>query len=114
MPYSAEERERVIRNSYEFYNITNETIQERVEEFISTFPWSEDHSNIVFVYIRTLTDYKVLSELEGTNDIRLRNSLVSSIDKLHKQLFSYKDTPEAGKGTGDEEVNELFGRRRTG
>ena len=106
MAYRSEERERIIRVSYEFYNITDETMQERVTLFLEENPWAKPHANIVFVYIRTLTDYKVLSELGDNNDIRLRNSLVNSIDKLHKQLFSYREVRE-NPVEADEE-DELF------
>ena len=110
MAYSKEERERILRNAYEFYNVTNETLKQKVEAFIEEHPWSAEHANLLFVYIRTLTDYKVLSELNTSNDIRLRNSLVSSIDRLHKQVFSYKDA-DLGKNNDDNEMDELFNHR---
>ena len=110
MAYSKEERERILRNAYEFYNITNDTLKEKVESFIEEHPWSAEHANLVFVYIRTLTDYKVLCELNTSNDIRLRNSLVSSIDRLHKQVFSYKDA-DSNKKDDDNDMDELFQKR---
>lgn len=106
MPYSKQERERVIKAGYEFYDIRSEELQLRVDRFLEENPWAAPHSNLVFVYIRTLTDYKVISELDGINDIRLRNSLVNSIDKLHKQVFSYRDVDQEDKN--NDEMNELF------
>lgn len=110
MAYSKEERERILRNAYEFYNITNDTLKQEVKDFIEEHPWATIHANLVFVYIKTLTDYKVLCELNTSNDIRLRNSLVSSIDRLHKQVFSYKDA-DSKKDKENEEMDELFNHR---
>ena len=111
MAYSKEERERIISSSYEFYGIDDNTIQDRVAEFVQKNPWAEPHANLVFVYIRTLTDYKVISELDGVNDIRLRNSLVSSIDRLHKQVFSYRDPNIEPGNQGHDDLNKFFNPR---
>ena len=107
MPYSKAEQSRIIGAGYEFYGITNESLQESVTRFIETFPWAKEHANLVFPYIRVLTDFKVLSELTGNNDIRLRNSLITSIDKLHKQLFSYRNVDD-DDNDGDNEMDQLF------
>ena len=105
MPYSNAERERVFKAGYEFYNVDDDYMQDRVKSFIAANPWAEEHANLVFPYIRTLTDYKVISQFDGANDIRLRNSLITSIDKLHKQLFSYKDADNDSEEDG---MDELF------
>ena len=109
MAYRKEEQQRIIGAGYEFYDITNEKLQESVKNFIETHPWAKKHANLVFAYIRVLTDFKVLSELDKPNDIRLRNSLVTSIDKLHKQLFSYEHVEDGeGKNNGEDDMSDLF------
>ena len=105
MPYSKAEQQRIIGAGYEFYEITNEKLQNSVKNFIEEHPWAKKHANLVFTYIRMLTDFKVLSELDKPNDIRLRNSLVTSIDKLHKQLFSYENASTDSKEEEDDMQN---------
>ena len=111
MAYRKEERERIIRSSYEFYGICEDTIQDSVAEFIEKNPWAEPHANIVFVYIRSLTDYKVISELSGINDIRLRNSLVANITRLHKEVFNYRDPNTEPGSQGNDDMQKFFNPR---
>lgn len=105
--YTKEEREQIMAAAYEVYKIDKQYIDLEVVDFIRENPWAHDHHELVFVYKRTMIDYKVLCELPNMNDIRLRNSLVSSIDKLHKQLFSYSDSAKNSKTDNSEEY-DLF------
>ena len=113
MANKTQQRDAVFAVCYEFYNVTDDHIQERVKHFIETFPWAEEHANLVFVYIRTVIDYKVVSQLNKTNDIRLRNSMVNSINNTHKQLFSYspkiakKSAPETLKAQKEDKFKAI-------
>ena len=106
MAYKQAEKDALFAASYEFYNINDKYIQDRVKKFIKTFKWASEHSNLVFVYFRTLIDYKVISELSGTNDIRLRNSMVTAVEKLHARLFSYAPKFKRVSPPGHEEAKK--------
>ena len=105
--YTKEERERIMRAAYEIYKIDRESINAAVDKFTGENPWAKEHEKLVLVYIRTYTDYCVLCELPDLNDIRLRNSLVTSLDKLHKQMYSYRPDSKENKSPNPED-DDLF------
>ena len=118
--YTKEDKERIMDAAYEIYKIDRKSVEDAVSKFIEQNPWAKIHENLVFTYVRTMIDYRVLCELSSLNDIRLRNQLITSIDKLHKQLYSYMPGLREGKDllpalsggterTPQEDYRDLFG-----
>ena len=105
--YNKEQLEQVMQAAYEIYKIDRKSINATVDKFTEENPWAEEHKKLVLVYIRTFTDYSVLCELPDMNAIRLRNSLVTSLDKLHKQLYSYRPDSKENTSPADED-DDLF------